>query len=236
MATNDTTYSFLTEPKDPNELGMLGPYRVIDELGRGGMGFVFRAEDTRLRRSVALKVMNEKIAATKHSRTRFISEARAMAAVDHDNVATIFEVGEKNGTPFMAMEMLQGETLEAYKTKKQRPGFEEVIEIATQIARGLSAAHAKGIVHRDIKPANIWIESGSGRVKNTRFRARPCSDAGGPTLGTRKRGRDARLPVSGTGREASRWMTAVTCTALVSFCTNCARRVFRCKQKRSPAS
>ena len=87
---------------------MLGHYRVIDELGKGGMGFVFRAEDVKLKRTVALKVMNQKIAATPNSRRRFIHEARAMAAVHHDNVATIFEVGESKGTPFMAMEMLQG--------------------------------------------------------------------------------------------------------------------------------
>ncbi len=109
--------------------------------------------------------MNQKIAATPNSRRRFIHEARAMAAVHHDNVATIFEVGESNGIPFMAMEMLKGSTLETFNKAKNRLGFEKIIEYARQIARGLAAAHANGIVHRDIKPANIWIEEGKDRIK-----------------------------------------------------------------------
>ncbi|MFK8111868.1 MAG: protein kinase [Rubripirellula sp.] len=159
------SYDFLTEPSQPSDLGTLGHYRVIDELGKGGMGFVFRAEDIKLKRSVALKVMNQKIAATPNSRRRFIHEARAMAAVHHDNVATIFEVGESNNTPFMAMEMLKGSTLESFNKSKTQVGFEQVIDYARQISHGLAAAHAQGIVHRDIKPANIWLEEGNNRIK-----------------------------------------------------------------------
>ncbi len=165
MNTTQQTYDFLTPASQPDELGILGSYRVISELGRGGMGYVFRAEDTRLKRAIALKVMNKKIAATPNSRARFIEEARAMAAVHHDNVAVIFEVGERNGTPFMAMELLKGQTLEAINLKKIQLGYEKILDFAEQIARGLAAAHEKGIVHRDIKPANIWIEEGSERVK-----------------------------------------------------------------------
>lgn len=160
-----TSYDFLTPPTQPGDLGTLGHYRVISELGRGGMGFVFRAEDVKLKRSVALKVMNQKIAAVPFSRKRFLSEARAMAAVHHDNVVTIFEVGESKGTPFMAMEMLAGRTLEQFNKANPNPDFKTVIAFATQTARGLAAAHAKGIIHRDIKPANIWIVEGSDRVK-----------------------------------------------------------------------
>ena len=159
------SYPFLEPPNKPGDLGQLGHYRVIDELGKGGMGYVFRAEDDKLKRSVALKVMNQKIAATPHSRRRFFREARAMAAVHHDNVATIFEVGESKGTPFMAMEMLQGSTLEDLNASERRFGYEEIIELARQMSKGLAAAHAKGIVHRDIKPANIWIQQDSERVK-----------------------------------------------------------------------
>ncbi len=144
---------------------MLGHYRVIDELGKGGMGFVFRAEDVKLKRTVALKVMNQKIASTPNSRRRFIHEARAMAAVHHDNVATIFEVGESKGTPFMAMEMLKGSTLEEFNRDSDQLGFEKIIDFARQIARGLAAAHGNGIVHRDIKPANIWLETDKDRIK-----------------------------------------------------------------------
>ncbi len=164
-ASSTTNYSFLSPPLRPEDLGALGAYRVLSELGRGGMGFVFRAEDTRLKRAVALKVMNERIAATPYSRRRFIEEARSMAAVKHDNVATIYEVNENSGTPFMAMELLQGGTLEALTREHQQLDFRRVIHYATQMARGLAAAHAQGIIHRDIKPANIWIEADIDRVK-----------------------------------------------------------------------
>ncbi|WP_222436059.1 serine/threonine-protein kinase [Rubripirellula reticaptiva] len=159
------SYDFLESPTQAGDLGVLGHYRIISELGRGGMGFVFRAEDIKLKRSVALKVMNQKIAAVPNSRKRFLTEARSMAAIHHDNVVTIFEVGESKGTPFMAMEMLAGQTLESYNKSNPNLSFETIIEFASQIARGLAAAHAKGIVHRDIKPANIWIQEGVGRVK-----------------------------------------------------------------------
>ncbi len=144
---------------------MLGHYKVVRELGKGGMGFVFLGEDTRLQRQVALKVMNKKIAATPGSRKRFISEARSMAAVHHDNVATIFEVGEHKGTPYMAMELLRGATLENYRETHGAPDYRQIIAFAKDIARGLAAAHEKGIVHRDIKPANIWLDTNTNRIK-----------------------------------------------------------------------
>ncbi|MGV3483293.1 MAG: protein kinase domain-containing protein [Planctomycetaceae bacterium] len=158
-------YAFLDPPTIDGDLGSLGPYRVIGELGRGGMGFVFRAEDTRLKRIVALKVMNAKVAATPHSRQRFIDEARSMAAVKHDNVVTIYEVSDHRGTPFMAMEMLKGGTLEELIRKQKKFDYHQVLQYAVEMARGLGAAHAQGIIHRDIKPANIWIEADRGRVK-----------------------------------------------------------------------
>ena len=165
MTSSNGKHEFLDPPVNPDELGSLGSYRVINQLGKGGMGFVFRAEDERLKRTVALKVMNKKVAATPHSRARFISEARSMAAVHHDNVATIFEVGEHAGTPFMAMEMLKGTTLEIFKKNKEIPNFEKIIRIARETAAGLAAAHSQDIVHRDIKPANIWIEEDTERIK-----------------------------------------------------------------------
>ena len=163
--TKPNVHDFLSPPTEPGDLGTLGSYRIISELGKGGMGAVFRAEDIRLKRTVALKVMNKKIAATPNSRKRFIEEARAMAAVHHDNVVVIFEVGEKNNTPFMAMELLKGKTVEALNTAKTKLEYEQVIDFAEQISKGLAAAHERGIVHRDIKPANIWIEEDTQRVK-----------------------------------------------------------------------
>ncbi|QEG00029.1 Serine/threonine-protein kinase Pkn1 [Stieleria maiorica] len=166
MTSPGIQHDFLDPPKDSEDhLGTLGHYRVLRELGKGGMGYVFLAEDTRLKREVALKVMNKKIASTPGSRKRFISEARAMAAVHHDNVATIFEVGEHKGTPFMAMELLQGATLENYQQRHGKPDYHQIIAYARDIARGLDAAHRQGIVHRDIKPANIWLDTKTNRIK-----------------------------------------------------------------------
>ncbi|SMP51325.1 Serine/threonine protein kinase [Neorhodopirellula lusitana] len=165
MSAPPTTPDFLDPPVRAGEIGRLGPYRVISLLGEGGMGQVFRAEDTRLKRVVALKVMNRRFAATPHSRERFIEEARSMAAVHHDNVATLFEVGQQKTTPFMAMELLQGQSLEELLDEGRRYRFDEVIEIGKQAALGLDAAHQRGIVHRDIKPANLWMQSPQQRIK-----------------------------------------------------------------------
>lgn len=165
MPSSPATADFLEPPQKQGELGRLGPYRVTGLLGRGGMGQVYRADDTRLKRTVALKVMNKRFAATPNARQRFIDEARSMAAVHHDNVATIFEVGQKDGTPFMAMELLQGETLEASMASGRRFSTDEVLSIARQVASGLVAAHEHGITHRDIKPANLWVQSPGERIK-----------------------------------------------------------------------
>ncbi|WP_236623929.1 serine/threonine-protein kinase [Rhodopirellula baltica] len=161
----DSPPEFLDPPEAVGELGRLGPYRVIELLGQGGMGHVYRAQDTRLQRTVALKVMNERFAKSPNSRKRIVEEARSMAAVHHDNVATLFEVGQRNGTPFLAMELLQGGTLEQLLQSGRQFSSEEVIAIADQVALGLEAAHDRGIIHRDIKPANLWIQSPSERVK-----------------------------------------------------------------------
>jgi serine/threonine protein kinase len=169
MTSSVPEHSFLDPPKKGDDsggqLGTLGHYRVIKQLGKGGMGFVFLAEDIKLERRVALKVMNQKVAATPGSRKRFLSEARAMAAVHHDNVATIFEVGEHKGTPFMAMELLEGSTLEGIVKPGEPLEYQELIGYAKEMARGLAAAHAQGIVHRDIKPANIWLDTKNNRLK-----------------------------------------------------------------------
>ncbi|WP_430452371.1 serine/threonine-protein kinase [Rhodopirellula europaea] len=161
----DSPPEFLDPPESAGELGRLGPYRVIELLGQGGMGHVYRAQDTRLQRTVALKVMNERFAKSPNSRKRIVEEARSMAAVHHDNVATLFEVGQRNGTPFLAMELLQGGTLEELLQSGRQFSSEEVIAIADQVALGLEAAHDRGIIHRDIKPANLWIQSPTERVK-----------------------------------------------------------------------
>ena len=156
---------FLGPPAESGELGRLGHYRILRMLGQGGMGMVFEAEDTHLQRIVALKVILPEFAANPASRERFLREARAGAALKSDHVVTIYQVGEEQGVPFLAMELLQGHTLDDRLTDGKALPIHEVLRIGREIADGLAAAHAAGMIHRDIKPANIWLEEPSGRVK-----------------------------------------------------------------------
>lgn len=158
-------WPFLTPPEAKDEIGRLAGYRVLKLLGKGGMGMVFQAEDPALRRLVALKVMLPDVAAGEQSRERFLREARAAAKLKHDHVVTIYQVGEDRGVPFLAMEFLKGKSLADWLASGKPPTVAETLLIGRQIAKGLAAAHAAGLVHRDIKPANLWLEAPAGRVK-----------------------------------------------------------------------
>jgi formylglycine-generating enzyme required for sulfatase activity/serine/threonine protein kinase len=151
-------FDFLAPPQAPDEMGRLGPYRVLGVLGEGGMGVVFRAEDPELGRPVALKAMLPKIAVAATGRDRFLREARSMAAIKHDHIVSIYQVGEDRGVPFLAMEFLEGESLEKCLRRERKLPVTEVIRIGYQIACALAAAHDRGLIHRDIKPANLWLE------------------------------------------------------------------------------
>jgi serine/threonine protein kinase len=177
-ASPDLPPGFFAPPRQPGHLGRVGHYEVLEEVGRGEMGIVFKAIDDKLQRVVALKVMSPRLAGHALSRKRFIREGRAAAAVCHEHVVTIHAVEDGAQLPYFVMQFVSGQSLQQRLEKSGPLSVAEILRIGMQAAAGLAAAHEQGLVHRDIKPANILLENGVERVKITDFGlARAVDDA-----------------------------------------------------------
>lgn len=153
----------LEPSQNESNIGRIGHYEVVELLGAGSSGVVFKALDEQLNRFVALKILRPSLGES--ARQRFLQEAQAAAAIDHENIITIYQVGEESSLAFIAMQLLPGETLEALLSREKKLAPDTAKEIARQITVGLSAAHEQGMIHRDIKPANIWLDEKRDRIK-----------------------------------------------------------------------
>src|SRR5688572_11575835 len=172
----------------------IGQYEILSVLGSGGMGEVYRARDTKLRRDVAIKVLPQLFLSDNDRRARFEQEARTLAAVNHPHIATLYGTDESTGVPALVLELVEGETLERVlaRAPRRRLPLEQALHIARQIAEALESAHEKGIVHLDLKPSNIHVTA-EGRVKVLDFGlATALADHDGPA--------DAEFPVPAQSR------------------------------------
>ncbi|AWM36946.1 Serine/threonine-protein kinase PknB [Gemmata obscuriglobus] len=177
-STDEHTLSVLGPPARADALGRLGHYEVLEVVGRGGAGVVFRAFDEKLQRVVAIKVLSPALAGSGSARQRFVREAQIAAAVVHENVIDIHAVEPAGPVPYLVMSFVDGPTLQAKVVRDGPLPVRDVLRIGLQIASGLAAAHEQGLIHRDVKPANILLERAPDRVKITDFGlARAADDA-----------------------------------------------------------
>jgi eukaryotic-like serine/threonine-protein kinase len=171
----------LSAPSHPEMLGRLGRYEIERIIGTGGMGIVLKGFDSELNRPVAIKVLAPHLARVGTARQRFAREARAAAAVVHENVVPIHDVDSSNATPFLVMQLIGGESLQARVEREGPLSVAEILRIGLQAASGLAAAHAQGLVHRDVKPANILLENSVERAYLTDFGLARAGDDGSLT-------------------------------------------------------
>ena len=207
----------------------LGHFVLLEKIGEGGMGRVYKARDTRLERLVAIKVLPESKLADADRLARFVQEAKAASALNHPNIITIHDIGEQDGQTFIVMELVDGKALDELILPKGMR-LVDALRVATQVADALATAHAAGIVHRDLKPGNIMVDS-QGRVKVLDFGLAklmaPASTATDETITVAMHKPPTELaPFSAAFRicrpsrpKASRWMRAATSSASARCCT-----------------
>ena len=169
MVDAEERLAFLAPSTEPDALGRLDHYEVLEVVGRGSTGMVLKGRDTKLQRIVAIKVLKPLLAGSSTARQLFVREAQAAAAVRDDNVIAIYAVSDESRIPYLVMEYIAGISLADLIQRNGALGLREILRIGMQVARGLVAAHAQGLVHRDIKPGNILLENGVQRVKITDF-------------------------------------------------------------------
>lgn len=155
----------LAQVNSHSQLSMIKHFRVISLLGAGGMGIVYQAEDSRLGRTVAVKLLRPSLMKNDSIRLRFIREAKAMVAIDSPQIATVYDIGSLGDLPYMVMECLQGQTLDEKLGQTGKFSIQESLRVAGEIAQGIQSLHRSGYLHRDLKPSNIWIESPTDKVK-----------------------------------------------------------------------
>ena len=171
IPASEVNLDFLTQSGVTGSLGRISTFNVNRVIGRGGMGIVLQAFDSALHRDVAIKVLDPQLASNDVARQRFCREARAAAAVAHDNLVTVFQVDEdaKSGLPFIVMQLVVGESLEQKLRRVGKLSVVEAVRLGMQCAAGLASSHATGLIHRDIKPGNILLEAGTDKAKLTDF-------------------------------------------------------------------
>jgi eukaryotic-like serine/threonine-protein kinase len=222
----------------------LGPYEIQAPLGAGGMGAVYRARDTRLERTVAIKVLPEHLSTNPESKQRFEREARTISSLNHAHICTLHDFGTQDGVDFLVMEYLEGQTL-AERLQKGALPIEQVLKIGIEIADALEKAHRKGIVHRDLKPGNIMLTKSGAKLMDFGL-AKPAQAAsiagvavGTPTL-------SSRLTVEGTIVGSNTWpqncwkaktrTREATSSDWVLCCTKWPRASLHFREKLRPAS
>src|ERR1700752_3933205 len=141
----------------------LGPYEIVGPLGAGGMGEVFRARDTRLERTVAIKILSQQLSSDPVRKQRFEREAKTISSLNHPNICTLHDIGSQDGVDYLVMECVEGETL-AKRLEKGPLPLEQVLKYGAQVADALDKAHRRGVVHRDLKPANIMLTSSGAKL------------------------------------------------------------------------